>query len=144
MGETATNIPAGLSNVWAVAGGYNDNMVLTSPFNINLNLFNLIGDVPQTNTVAAGGIVYYAVYVPTNADFTTNILDFATGPLNLWFNQTNLPVTTNPPDYQLLGGSTGGIGSPVLSAISAPPLLPRADLLSSACKIRTASPSLTP
>jgi subtilisin-like proprotein convertase family protein len=64
---------------------------------------------PQTNTVPAGGIDYYLVNVPTNADWATNLLLFADGPLNVWFNPTNLPAATNPPDILLFGGATNGI-----------------------------------
>ena len=48
----------------------------------------------QTNVIPAGGWAYYPVNVPTNADYATNILVFATGPLNMWFNPTNDPVGT--------------------------------------------------
>ena len=64
---------------------------------------------PQTNTVPAGGIDYYLVNVPTNADWATNLLLFAGGPLNVWFNPTNLPAATNPPDVLLFSGATNGI-----------------------------------
>ena len=64
---------------------------------------------PQINTVPAGGIDYYLVNVPTNADWATNLLLFAGGPLNVWFNPTNLPAATNPPDILLFGGATTGI-----------------------------------
>ena len=82
----------------------------------------LTPDQPQTNTVMAGGIDYYSVTVPANADFATNLLLFATGPLNVWFNQSTLPVGANPPDYELLSGSTGG--SAILDSSTTPPLVP--------------------
>ena len=84
----------------------------------------LTNGVPQTNSIDPGGVAYYSVTVPTNADFATNILDFATGPVNLWFNQNNLPVGANPPDYLLLGGATNGIGNPILGTSTTPPLVP--------------------
>ena len=34
----------------------------------------LTNGVPQTNNILAGGIIYYQVNVPTNADFATNTL----------------------------------------------------------------------
>jgi subtilisin-like proprotein convertase family protein len=71
-----------------------------------------------TNIIPPGSIAYYPVNVPTNADAATNILIFANGPLNMWFNPTNDPVGANPPDYLLLGGSTNG--SSTLSTFSVP------------------------
>jgi hypothetical protein len=85
---------------------------------------SLTNDSPQTNTVPAGGIKYYTVSVPTNADFATNILDFASAPVNLLFNQTVPPNGTNAGDFLLLTNSTGGIGSPILGTNTVPPLLP--------------------
>ena len=78
----------------------------------------LAGGQPQTNSIPSGGIIYYSVAVPTNANFATNLLLFATGPVNVWFNQTNLPSGSNPSDYLLLGHATGGFS--VLSLISSP------------------------
>jgi len=83
----------------------------------------LTNGVPQTNSVAAGGIAYYVVNVPMNADFATNLLLFATGPLNIWFD-TNFPPTTNLlllPDATYPGGTNGSV---VLSAGTTPPLVP--------------------
>ena len=85
---------------------------------------SLVSGQPQTNTIAGGAFAYYAITVPTNADFATNILLFATGPVNLWFNQANKPIGVNPPDYELLAGSMGGIGSPILATNTTPPLVP--------------------
>jgi subtilisin-like proprotein convertase family protein len=78
--------------------------------------------LPITNTVPPGGIVYYLVNVPDNADMATNTLLFATGPLNIWFNQTTPPTGTGAGDYLLLGGSTGG--SSTLTTNTVPPLEP--------------------
>ncbi|MGD0251350.1 MAG: S8 family serine peptidase [Verrucomicrobiota bacterium] len=74
--------------------------------------------VPQTNTVAAGGIDHFLINVPPNADFATNLLLSATGPVTMWFNQTNPPAGANPPDDLLMGGATNGIS--VLSTTSVP------------------------
>ena len=126
--------PVNMTTAYIVPGGtYYLGIQNTNSFDVTnyavevdfdlLTPINLTNGVAQTNTVAAGGIDYYAVYVPTNVDFATNILDFAGLPLNVWFNQTGLPVGANPPDYQLLGGVTSGIGSPVLGAGSTPPLV---------------------
>jgi hypothetical protein len=82
----------------------------------------ILGGQPQTNVIPEGGAAYYWVYVPNNADFATNLLLSATGPVNLWFNQTYLPTGNNPPDFLLLTNSTGG--SSVLGTNTVPPLLP--------------------
>jgi subtilisin-like proprotein convertase family protein len=82
----------------------------------------ILGGQPQTNIIAAGGADYFWVYVPANADYATNLLLSATGPVNLWFDQTYLPTGTNPPDYLLLTNSTGG--SSILDTNTVPPLLP--------------------
>ena len=42
-----------------------------------------------TNVIPAGGWTNYLINVPANADVATNILVFATGPLNVWFNSAN-------------------------------------------------------
>ena len=62
-----------------------------------------------TNFIPPGGLAWYEVDVPTNADFATNILTFATGPLNMWYSTNVPPTITNPPgDVQLLSGQTSG------------------------------------
>ncbi len=68
----------------------------------------LIDHQPQTNTITTNEIVYYLVNVPTNADWATNLLLFASGPLNVWYNSTNLPVPANPPDTLLFSAATTG------------------------------------
>ena len=68
----------------------------------------------QTNSVGPGGIQYFALAVPAWAGFATNSLLWASGPVNLLFNQSQPPSGTNGPgDSTLLAGSTGG--SAVLS-----------------------------
>ena len=86
-------------------------------------LINLPGSHPQTNTAAAGSIAYYVVNVPASADFATNILLYATGPLRVWYD-TNNPPTTNI--LLLPNGAypAGTNGSAVLSASTTPPLVP--------------------
>jgi subtilisin-like proprotein convertase family protein len=78
----------------------------------------LTNGLAVTNVIPPGGMEYYLVVVPPNADFATNRLLFATGPLNVWFNQTTLPAGINPPDYLLIPNSTGG--SSILSLTSVP------------------------
>jgi hypothetical protein len=83
----------------------------------------LTNGVPQTNSIPSGGFAYYSVTVPTNADFATNILLFATAPVKVWFD-TNNPPTTNLlllPDVAYPGGTNG---SAVLSTNTTPPLVP--------------------
>ncbi|MGA3283012.1 MAG: S8 family serine peptidase [Verrucomicrobiota bacterium] len=75
---------------------------------------NLVGGQPQTNTILPGGVAYFGVPVPTNADFATNILLFSTGPKNIWFD-TNNPPTTN---VFLFSGTNG---SYTLSTTGTPP-----------------------
>jgi len=77
-------------------------------------------------SVPAGGVLYYQVNVPWNADIATNLLLFATGPLNVWFTTNSPPSVTNASDVRLLpdafypGGTNGSV---VLSAGTAPPLV---------------------
>ena len=72
----------------------------------------VIGTGGVTNFIPAGGLAWYEVDVPFNADYATNTLTFATGPLNMWFSTNVPPTVTNPApvggDVMLLTGSTGG------------------------------------
>ena len=115
-----SSVPVGLNQVVAIASGYFHNLALTpqvlASTNVILNLTNL---VPQTNSIAAGGLTYYRVSVPTNVDFTTNSLLFTlTGSLNVFFSTNTPPSITNLNDYPLLAGSTNGVS--ILSTTSAP------------------------
>jgi hypothetical protein len=83
-------------------------------------VLNLAGDVPQTNNISGGGVTYYKISVPTNADFATNILLFAqNGPLNVWFT-TNSPPTIATNASLLFLATTNGVTSTVLSTTSVP------------------------
>jgi hypothetical protein len=73
---------------------------------------------PQTNSISAGGIEWYVVNVPTNADFATNILLFADAPLSIWFSTNVPPTITNLGDVDLIPASTGG--SALLGTNTAP------------------------
>jgi subtilisin-like proprotein convertase family protein len=64
---------------------------------------------PTSITVPPGQTVYLSVAVPSWASFATNVLDSATGPVNLLFNPTNEPTGANPGDQTLLTASIGGI-----------------------------------
>jgi subtilisin-like proprotein convertase family protein len=79
---------------------------------------------PTASTVGPGQIVDYSVTVPSWAKFATNILVSSDQPVDLFFNQNTTPSGAVPPDTQLLANSTAGIGAPVLSGASTPPLQP--------------------
>jgi subtilisin-like proprotein convertase family protein len=114
-----TSVPLGLTNVVAIAGGNLHSLALTPLFKVNSTnpiVLNISPGVPQTNSILSGGIVYYQINVPVNADFATNLLLFADAPLNVWFT-TNTPPTTNGATV-LIANSTNGIS--ILSTISAP------------------------
>jgi hypothetical protein len=79
--------------------------------------------VALTNTIPPGEIFQLQVDVPAWARFATNQLLLATDPVNVWFNQSEPPTTTNPPaDVLLLPNSTGGTRT--LSLASTPLLVP--------------------
>jgi hypothetical protein len=82
--------------------------------------------VNGTNFVPAGQTVYFAVDVPGWVGSATNTLVSSTSPVNLLFNQFVLPTGTNAGDVLMLASSTGGIGSPILTPASTPPLMPGA------------------
>jgi subtilisin-like proprotein convertase family protein len=82
--------------------------------------------VPYTNTIPNCSTQYFSVDVPDWAGSATNILLSSSVPVNMWFNQTNLPLTGSPGDFELLNGSIGGIGNPVLTTNSNPALIPGA------------------
>jgi len=84
----------------------------------------LTNGVPATNSIPTNSFVYYEVQVPTNADYATNLLLFATAPVNVWFDQNKLPTGVNPPDYLLIPSAISGAFT--LSAGSTPPLVPGA------------------
>jgi hypothetical protein len=87
---------------------------------------NLVHGVTRSNTVPPGEIAYFTVDVPAWARFATNILTYASAPVNLLFNQYLPPTGTNVGDFKLLNNSVGGIGNPVLNLGSTPPLIPGA------------------
>ncbi len=60
-----------------------------------------------SNSIPPGEIAYFAVDPPVWAGFASNFLYSASGPVNLLFNQTNLPTGTNAGDVVLLAGSIG-------------------------------------
>jgi hypothetical protein len=91
-----------------------------------LNLGPITGSGPATNTVLAGAMSQAVVTVPANAISANNLLISATGPLNVWFNQTNPPSgNTNAGDFLMLSAATSGAF--VLTSNSVPPLVPGAN-----------------
>ena len=91
-----------------------------------LNLGTIIGSGPVTNTVLAGATSQAVVPVPANAISASNFLISATGPLNVWFNQTNPPTgNTGAGDFLMLSAATAGVF--VLTSSSVPPLVPGAN-----------------
>ena len=102
--------------------------VTTSSTNVNLIvLTNGLAYCETTNLPPNGGIIYFGVDVPLVANFATNLLFNASGPMNLLFNQYALPTGTLPGDVTLLSLTNGGpnAGSRTLSTLGAPPpLLP--------------------
>jgi subtilisin-like proprotein convertase family protein len=120
------SVPVGLTNVVAVSAGYFHSLALTPQLLINSTnplILPLTPGVPQTNNIFAGNITYYQVTVPTNADFATNTLLFATnGVLNIWFS-TNTPAKPNATNATLLGGNVLS-GTWIFNTNGGPGLLP--------------------
>jgi subtilisin family serine protease/subtilisin-like proprotein convertase family protein len=79
---------------------------------------------PATNTIPPGGVAPFYVDVPVWATRVTNRLLYASGPVNLLFNQTNPPTGTNGGDATLMTASTEGAAT--LSTGGGPPLVPGA------------------
>jgi hypothetical protein len=92
----------------------------TSSTNVNLIVLTngIAYNSPKTN-----GIVYFGVDVPATANFATNILFNATGPMNLYFNQDALPTGALPGDVTLVTLNAAGAGSNTLTTQGAPPPL---------------------
>ena len=128
-GDSSTGqgtVPGALaSNVVAIAAGNLHSLAMTSRFisSTNPTLSALVAAAAQTNAILGGGINYYAVEVPTNADFATNILIFTqNGSLNLWWS-TNTPYTLNSGTATLLlPNATNGVS--VLTTNGVPALVP--------------------
>jgi len=104
----------------------NNALSATNSFTVTvLPPLSLTNALPQTNTIVGGGLTYYRVNVPTNADFATNRLLSATpGALNLWFTTNTPPSITNATDAELLTNATAG--QSVLNTSTAPLLVPSA------------------
>jgi subtilisin-like proprotein convertase family protein len=88
----------------------------------NVNLIVLTNRVPY-NEPATTGITYFGVDVPATANYATNILFNATGPMNLYFNQNALPTGELPGDVTLVTLTSAEAGSNTLATQGAPPPL---------------------
>lgn len=76
-----------------------------------------------TNTIPANSILYFTVDVPGWASFATNILESATDPVTVWFDQTLPPTGTNVDDLILIGPDVTS-GTNTLTTNGIPPLMP--------------------
>jgi hypothetical protein len=93
----------------------------TNSFTVTV-LPNASGELPQTNIVAPHSINWFTVNVPKNADWATNILVFATAPVNFWYSTNRPPTITNSADVELLVNAT--TGAAVMGTNSTPRLVP--------------------
>jgi len=65
------------------------------------------GGIGQSNQfIPAGDIAWYQITVPATANFATNLLLFASLPVNVWFSTNVPPTIINPGDTNLIPDST--------------------------------------
>lgn len=76
-----------------------------------------------TNTVPPGQVAYFAVTVPSWANFATNILVSATANVDLLFNQTTPPGLGDPGDFVFVNNNTTGNQTIAVNPPTTPPLL---------------------
>ena len=81
--------------------------------------------ITQTTSVPPGQVAPFLVDVPGWASRATNILVFASAPMNLLFNKSLPPTGTNAGDITLLSVSSNGIS--VLNTNGMPALVPGAN-----------------
>jgi subtilisin-like proprotein convertase family protein len=87
----------------------------------NTNAVPLVlgGGIGQSNQfIPAGDIAWYQINVPANANFATNLLLFASAPVNVWFSTNVPPTIINPGDTNLIPNLTA---ASVLLSITNPP-----------------------
>ncbi|MGA9777951.1 MAG: S8 family serine peptidase [Verrucomicrobiia bacterium] len=121
-GSTPPLVPGATYNI-AIQNTNSPNA--TNVFEVNFHIYTpLTNGVPTTNSVPPNSFAYYTVTVPTNADYATNLLLFASTNVNVWFNQYAPPIGVSPADSLLISNATSGVS--ILSATSAPPLVPGA------------------
>ena len=78
--------------------------------NTNVVASSVIGGIGQSNQfVPPNDIAWYQVTVPANASIATNLLLFASAPVNVWFSTNAPPTITNSAggDFDLIPNSTG-------------------------------------
>jgi subtilisin-like proprotein convertase family protein len=102
------------TNQWAVNS---KSLSATNSFTVTVTT-GVTGGTPQTNTVPAGSINWFAVSVPTNAVAATNLLYATNLPVNVWFSTNVPPTITNSYDFELLANTTSGTN--VLTLNSSP------------------------
>jgi hypothetical protein len=120
------NVPLGLTNFVAIAAGNFQSLALTPQAIINLTneVVNFTNGVPMSNNIVPGGVTFYQVNVPANADMATNLLfSVQNGALNVWFT-TNAPPTIGQANDSLLMGGVASGSNVVLTATTTPRLVP--------------------
>jgi hypothetical protein len=80
--------------------------------------------ITRTSTIPSGQVAPFFVDVPAWATQATNLLVYASAPVNLLFDQDVPPTGTNAEDVTLLSASTGGMLA--LETDGTPPLVPGA------------------
>ena len=118
---TATNMPPTNVVITTLVTDSGADVSVENSFHV-IVLPGLGVDGPVTNIVGPNGINWFFVHVPRNADMATNILLFATAPLNMWYSTNHPPSITNATDFELLTNSIGGLH--VMTTNSAPVLVP--------------------
>ena len=90
-----------------VGGGLTNNNFVNS-WQLEFTFANLGDGLPlpvaeqtQTSITAPNSLTWYEVQVPSNANYATNQLIFATGPVNFLYSPNNPPTTNNPGDQVL-------------------------------------------
>ncbi|HEY5232223.1 MAG TPA: S8 family serine peptidase [Verrucomicrobiae bacterium] len=84
----------------------------------------LSGGIGQSNQfIPVGDIAWYQINVPAAANYATNILKFASAPVNVWFSANVPPTITNPGDVDLIPNSTNNTNGPAILSTNTTPLL---------------------
>jgi subtilisin-like proprotein convertase family protein len=113
--RTGAAIPAPALAAWQLRFVFQN----TTPVPIDL-----AHGVAATNSIPPGWVAPFAIDVPAWATRATNILVYASAPVNLLFSANLPPTGTNAGDVTLLPASTGGFVA--LSTNSTSPLVPGA------------------
>ena len=123
---TPTDDDAGSNYVFTtVVTDYNPWAVNTQSFSVTNSFVVFVPpllppEVPETNIVQPNSINWFAVKVPVNAIASSNMLLFATLPVNLWFSPNNPPAITNAADTELLANVESGISVLTTNRSTAP------------------------